>query len=391
MTDDIGSCSARMNTTAQALFISILACLPNRHMAQSLEALMHTILAANGNPRPQHVIGKSASAISRFLNEYVFNLSPIIEITRATIEKRLKEKYHKRPGRKKKLNIIIDLTTLEKTGKFPGLPLSVFNKTWGLHIVVLYLELGDETYVWSFLAWKGKNRGGTPAQLALQQIRALPAWMQETFETQVLVDGGFTSSEFIEGCDWLNYPVVGTVASSRTTTDGRKVSEICDKGECVMLNNCSVKVYVSWFRFKCSDNSYETRYVISTRKLNGEYIAQIGRKRWKIEGFFKVMKSRFGMDQFGQRTFKGVIRFICFTLLAYVLSSLDKVVDKKGFVDWQATSHRIQGKLTPWVVCEKIAKAISQLAENLGLPIEELFIQLKQRKHLFKSLSPPMA
>jgi hypothetical protein len=314
------------------------------------------------------------------LNEYKYNLSPVVTYVRGSIEERLRGKYEGKRGKKRTLNVVIDLTTLEKTGKFPNLPLSILNKVWGLHIVVLYLSIGKETFPWSFLVWKGKGKGPSPAQLALQQIRHLPKWMSEAFNIRVLVDGGFTSSEFLEGCDWLNYPVIGTIRQDRNIVDGRKICDLEKKGEGVYLTDCSVKVYVSWFKLKRDDGSYEMRYVASTRQLNGEYIAQVGRERWEIEGFFKVMKSRFGLDQFGQRTLKGVIRFICFAFLAYVLSSFNKILDKKGFVDWKQTAQYLRDHLIPWVVAGEAMKALERVAAHFGQSALEFIGQDKSKK-----------
>ena len=62
------------------------------------------------------------------------------------------------------------------------------------------------------------------------------------------------------------------------------------------------------------------RYVISTRAAEGKTITRWGKRRWRIEAFFKTMKSRFGLDQFGQRTAQGAMRFLLLGLLAFVLA-----------------------------------------------------------------------
>jgi hypothetical protein len=38
-----------------------------------------------------------------------------------------------------------------------------------------------------------------------------------------------------------------------------------------------------------------------------------------VEAWFKTMKSWFGLDQFGQRTLKGVLRFFLLAFIAYLL------------------------------------------------------------------------
>ena len=59
---------------------------------------------------------------------------------------------------------------------------------------------------------------------------------------------------------------------------------------------------------KTAPKEFVWRYVISTRRANGETIRRWGRRRWRIKAFFKTLKFRFGLDQFGQRVFmKSVI------------------------------------------------------------------------------------
>ena len=54
---------------------------------------------------------------------------------------------------------MIDLTTLEKVGKFANLDnlVRVYNHKKGLHIVVLYLVLGNWRIPWSFRIYRGKR------------------------------------------------------------------------------------------------------------------------------------------------------------------------------------------------------------------------------------------
>jgi hypothetical protein len=370
-----------MNTTALVLFNLILALFPSRRIRECFQAHLASLLKADGYPRPQHASGKSPSSLSRFFNEYTWSLLAVIRFLRLKIEERLKDIYKKKPGRRPKLDIIIDLTTLEKTGKFPGLPLSTLNKVFGLHLIVLYLVVGDERYPWSFRIWKGKGSKYTPVQLALQQIRCLPKWMSEMFETRVMADGGFGTVDFIMGCEKMKYPLFVTIRNDRKLTDGRSLSEIGSKGECVMITECSVPLYMSWFMLKREDGRLEIRYIASTRRLSGDYIAQVGRLRWRIEGFFKVMKSRFGLDQFGQRTMLGVIRYLVLCFVGYILSSWERVADKKGFIDWQETANQLRLKLTPWVVACEAVKMLEQLSEAIKKPIDEIFNWQKLRDY----------
>lgn len=67
------------------------------------------------------------------------------------------------------IRILIDLTTLKKRGKFwhlstptedPNAPDPWVRMRWGkhgLHLVVLYLVVGDWRVGWSFRVWRGKG------------------------------------------------------------------------------------------------------------------------------------------------------------------------------------------------------------------------------------------
>ena len=76
-------------------------------------------LQGQGHSLPHHCATKSESAISRFLNHYKWSTRSLIRTVRACI---LKLILSQRPrGRKPTLQVILDLTTLEKVGKFPEL------------------------------------------------------------------------------------------------------------------------------------------------------------------------------------------------------------------------------------------------------------------------------
>ena len=108
----------------------------------SFQALLGLFLRGNGQPYLRHSHGKSASALSRFLNHYNYSSSSLIRLTRQAALNSLLAHYQQRRGRRPKLLVMIDLTTLEKTGRFEQLGLvSVLNKKRGLHVVVMYLSL----------------------------------------------------------------------------------------------------------------------------------------------------------------------------------------------------------------------------------------------------------
>lgn len=72
-------------------------------------------------------------------------------------------------GRRPWLQVIIDLTTLEKRGKFAAFSsvIQVLDGKRGLQVVVMYLVLGAWRVPWGFRVWRGKGTR-TPVQLALR-------------------------------------------------------------------------------------------------------------------------------------------------------------------------------------------------------------------------------
>ena len=137
---------------------------------------------------------------------------------------------------------------------------------------------------------------------------------------------------------------------------------------------------MSWFKLELHGGEFEWRYVVSTKAGNWFTIITWGRARWAIEatmpeatqarqvhlwgqegafygqeGFLKVMKSRFGLDQFGQRTLLGTIRFLLLSFLAFMLTSISRV-DRSVLPDWQALSLELRRSLfavLEWAVLER--------------------------------------
>ena len=119
--------------------------------------MLGLFLEAQGHPLPSHSKTKSASALSRFLNINPWSTREMIRtIRKHVLEQVLSE--HSR-GRKPFLQVIIDLTTLEKCGKFKEFEhlISVDNGKRGLHLVVLYLVVGKWRIPWNFRVWRVKG------------------------------------------------------------------------------------------------------------------------------------------------------------------------------------------------------------------------------------------
>ncbi len=101
---------------AQALVSELQSLMPSIYQQDSLQALLGLFLEGQGNTLPERCQTKSASALSRFLNEYKWPTRQVIrEVREAALQQILSQP---RVGRRPTLQVILDLTTLEKVGKF---------------------------------------------------------------------------------------------------------------------------------------------------------------------------------------------------------------------------------------------------------------------------------
>jgi hypothetical protein len=94
-------------TQAQALVQELITLMPTPYQQDSLQALLGLFLAATGSPLPQYCQIKSASALSRFLNQYQWSTRKIIKAVRSAALERILTQPSK--GRKPTLQVIIDL------------------------------------------------------------------------------------------------------------------------------------------------------------------------------------------------------------------------------------------------------------------------------------------
>ncbi len=101
---------------AQTLVSGLQTLMPSVYQQDSLQALLGLFLEGRGISLPEHCQTKSASALSRFLNEYKWPTRQVIRaVRRAAIQQILSQPQI---GRRPKLQVLLDLTTLEKVGKF---------------------------------------------------------------------------------------------------------------------------------------------------------------------------------------------------------------------------------------------------------------------------------
>jgi hypothetical protein len=341
-----------MNPEAQQAFNTLRNLIASPDLQHSFDTQIHAFLNADGNPRPQTATAKSSSAISRMLNRYALPALALLRASRAIIGQQLQTTVLNSKKRRPALELIIDLTTLEKTGAFEGLPLSFLNDKYGLHLVVLYVVLGSQRFVWAVRIWRGQGERSW-VEHALSMLRCLPIWLKSRFKCRVLADAGFGSSAFITGCAKLELPLVVGVSCDRTTQQGIKLSALRVQGAMLFLKGCSTPVYVAWFKLIGKNGAFQWRYVVSTVAAHSRTIVRWGRRRWQVEAFFKTMKSRFGLDQFGQRTLKGVLRFLLLAFIAYLLvfwSWGTRVGSDAELPDWILLARAAQVWLVTWVV-----------------------------------------
>ena len=304
---------------AQQLVYTLLSLMPSVYQRENLEAMLGLFLEAQGHPLPEHSKAKSASALSRFLNLYDWSTRGVIRQTRVRIIKEILSECPK--GRKPFLQVIIDLTTLEKFGKFKGFKnlITVYNGKRGLHLVVVYLVFGRWRVPWGFRVWRGKGTT-SPARLGLKLVKSLPSALTKHFKVMILADTAFGSIEFLLGIRKLKYHAIVGVRIDRKLVDGRILRRLHKRGQLVWFVGLDFPVTVSWYYLKRDDGKLEKRFVLSTKPLKASTINWWGKRRWQIEGWFKTAKHRFGLDRFGQGTLLGVYRWLVLSFIAYILA-----------------------------------------------------------------------
>jgi hypothetical protein len=162
-----------MNPETQHAFNTLRNPIANPNLQTSFDTQLHAFLNTDSNPKPHTTTAKSSSTLSR-INRSVLAL---LRATQAIIKQRLQASVCKSRKRRPVPELIINLTTLEKTGAFQGLPLSFLDDQIGLHLVVLYIVVGRERFVWSVRIWCGQGQGSW-VELALSMLRCLPACLK---------------------------------------------------------------------------------------------------------------------------------------------------------------------------------------------------------------------
>ena len=70
---------------AQKLVYMLLSLMPSQYQKENLEAMLGLFLEAQGYPLPEHSKGKSASALSRFLNIHLWSTRRLCFVPLATM------------------------------------------------------------------------------------------------------------------------------------------------------------------------------------------------------------------------------------------------------------------------------------------------------------------
>ena len=354
---------------AQGLVYSLVSLMPSVYQKASLQAMLGLFLSESGHALPAHTQVKSASALSRFLNHYQWPTREVIRTIRQAI---LAQLAQHRPHPNVPLRILIDLTTLPKTGKFRQLSTAteeenvydpwvrVLNKKRGLHLVVLYLLLGEWRVPWSFRLWRGKGHP-SPAQLACQLLATVPKSLTQGRTVIVQGDTEFGTIDFLGAVKARRWRAVVGLRCNRTLQDGRRLRDLyrkANRGCLVELKGLDYPLTVSWFWLKRADGKRELRFVASTYPYSGVYLVRLGRKRWAIDGFFKTAKHRFGLHCFGQSTPLGVYRWLILSLLAYLLAHWVDRWDCPSALDWRNTARLALKALLPSVLWTQLLKHI---------------------------------
>lgn len=352
---------------AHGLVYTLMQLMPTPHQQQNLQAMFALFFQAQGHPLPAYSTAKSPSAISRFFNESSWSTRAVIVVIRAYI---LSQLLSYRPlGRRPWLQVIVDLTTLEKRGKFKAFAslLTVLQGKRGMHLVVLYLVVGQWRVPWSFRLYRGKGTR-TPVQLALRLIAQLPKPLTQHYRVMVLADTGFGSVEFIKGVRKLRHHLIVGVRCDRTLADGRSVSSLHKAGTQVRLTGLNLDVTIAWFYLK-RDGKWQKRYVLSTRALKASTITWWGKRRWQIEAWFKTAKHRFGLHRFGQQTLKGMYRWLLLSLTAYLLAHWaylsTKAASSSALLDWAEASEIALHQLLPQFAVLLLLLDVSRLQSLL--------------------------
>lgn len=333
----------------------------NRRDIGVFRALVALFLDGKLRTTLQNIRGLSSSTASRFLScEHVPD-----EVYWAALNRWQLQQCYLLPRRGRRGDVVLklDLTCVEKTGK--QIPFArVFNRCYGIQLVVLHACVGGLSFPLGYWIYLGKGKS-TPVDLALELLMQFPAsgWSSQTV---VMADAGFGSSEFICGCGQLGFTrlLVG-IRYNRKLTDGRRLEQLGELGEQVALHDLNnVPLWLSWCDVKREGG--KTRfYVAATFSGGGAYLARRYRQRWLIESFFKSVKHDFGLKEARLRTKTGIRLWIFLACLAYSFASLARYRIKQPITLLEAAQHVLESMTDVQLVqlmidCERFSRRSSR-------------------------------
>lgn len=354
---------------AQGLVYDLLSLMPSIYQKASLQAMLALFLDQQGHALPDHTSVKSASSLSRFLNHYRWPTRRVLRVARRAVLAQFAA-HLPHPGIP--LRVLIDLTTLPKTGKFkhlstltddPQAPnpwVRLLNGKRGLHLVVLYLIVGEWRIPWSFRVWRGKGHP-SPGQLACKLLNSIPAALIERRTVIVQADTEFGTIAFLKAVHQRSWRAVVGMTAKRTLQDGRSLKTLMrqsKRGVQVHLKDLEFPVTLSWFWLKRADGKRELRFVASAYPYSEPYLIRLGRKRWAIEGFFKTAKHQFGLHCFGQSTQLGVYRWLSLSFISYLLAHWVHCWSCLKALHWKDSCHFALKTLLPSVAWSQLLALI---------------------------------
>ena len=176
-----------------------------------------------------------------------------------------------------------------------------------------------------------------------------------------MVDAGITSQEFMAGICSLKFDAIVAIRKDRLLANGQHFNTIKRRGQIIPIKDWEKPVYLSWFWLKRKDK-LQKRFVISTKSLAGKRISQLGKRRWKIEGFFKTAKHRFGLDRFGQQTLLGIYRWLILSLISFILTHWNDLSNGKNQqrLDWGQAAKEALEILLPQLLVNPLFFKIEQ-------------------------------
>lgn len=147
----------------------------------------------------------------------------------------------------------------------------VLNGKRGLHLVMLYLVVGQWRVPWSFCLWHGKGHL-SPAQLACKLLARVPKTLTKRFTVVVLADTEFGTVEFLQAVQKRQWRAVVGMRGNRQMENGKPHNPLYRtgrRGQQVRFVGMSKPLTVSWFWLKRSEGNRELRFVVSTYPYSG--------------------------------------------------------------------------------------------------------------------------